>query len=172
MSKEQFEKYKKTKDSIRSLISYVESEKKKLKENASQDILDKVEEFYQFLKSYDTEKLRPKPTILTGDFFDFEDMKQRLQEHTGYLWKTRELLDKELEERDPYLEFRYNLKADNFKAYEFYRKSNNRSELWLLILYLLPGCALVHYDTGRVGGATEICNTPDELMKSFERHCG
>lgn len=172
MSKEKFEQYEATKDSIRSLIGYVENESKTLKKHAPQELIDKAQEFHEFLKTYDVEKLRPEVEILTGEFFDLENMKQRIQDHTGYIWKVREIEGNELEDRAPAFEYHYNLKVDNFKAYEFYRNSNNRSELWMLELFLLPGCAVIDYSTGRVDGRTEFCKTPDELMKSFARHCG
>jgi len=172
MSKEQFKKYEATKDSVNSLIQYVESELKKLKTNAPAELSNKAEEFHNFLKSFDVEQLRPNPIIPIGEFFDFEDMKQRIQDHTGYIWKVRELKGEELEERAPDFEYHFNMKVDYYKGYEFYRDSKNRSELWLLCLLLLPGLACIKYDTGRVAGGTDFCKTPDELMKNFEKHCG
>lgn len=175
--KQEFKQYNKIKSSVQFIKNSVEEEKKNLKSNnAPKELQNKVNEFYDFLKSYDVELLRPKANVLKGDLFDFESVKEKIINHTGYIWKVKEIKSKtELEERGiskEDFEFRHNFTPENYRCFQFYRDSKSRDELWLLVLILLPGCAIIEYSTGRVDGITDICDSIEKLMKDFERCCG
>ena len=135
------------------------------------DLRDKIVEFNTFIKNYDVEKFCPQADELTGDFFNFENIKERLTKHTGYIWTIIEIEDKERIEDGRYTLERfkhwYNLNVSQFKVYEFFRDSKSRSELWLLNVVLIPWHIFVHYDTGRVSGDTEVHSSLDSLMNEF-----
>lgn len=169
------ESYKKIKNSIQYIMNSIERERETLQEHAPEDLLKKVVESYNFLKKFDVESLCPTPEVKTGDFFDFETIKETIFHHTGYIWKIKELSIPEMSELNlspKKFEQMFNYSISDYKVYEFFRHSDNRSDLYLLLLVLLPGCAYIQYNTGRVSGDTDVCDSPENLMKSFINHCG
>lgn len=169
-----FKQYEKTKDAIDSLKSDTKRALEKLKGNAPKDVYEKVENLHVFLSAYDIEALRPKPEILEGELFDHEPLKEQITQATGYIWKIRELTEpKDLDERgytkEDY-EFRYNISPTSMRVFEFYRDSNSRNEVWMLVLVLIPGKAMIEYSTGRVDGHTEWYNSPKALVENLYKY--
>lgn len=171
--KTEFQKYEATKSSVESLMSYTKHELEKLKENAPDDLYKKTKEFYDFLKSYKVESLRPKPIVLTGDLFDFEPLKEKISKATGYYWEIKEITKKkELEDQGftkEDFEFRYNLSPDKIRVFNFFRDTNNRSEVWLLNVILIPGKIMLEYSTGRADGMTPFYDSPDKMLKDIHK---
>lgn len=128
---------------------------------------DKVSEFLTYLKNYDAEKLRPKTTKLTGELFELEPIKTGIQSATGYVWSCEEMDSDDIEDNGftpEDLEHNRGVNPEKVKVFEFHRKSKGRSELWLLRLVLMPGCAFISWNTGRVSGSTEIHKSIDGLL--------
>ncbi len=173
----EFEKYEAIEYSIESLVEQVKNEGDTLRKNkAPKELMEKVSEFYKFIKGYDVEQLRPKAETLTGELFDADKLIDKITKHTGYIWKVKEIKsDKALTERffsKKDFKDQFNLQVDIFKVFEFNRDTNNRSDLSCLQLVLFPGCAFITYSTGRVDGQTDLCDSPAKLLKELENHCG
>ncbi|MEK6829073.1 MAG: hypothetical protein AABY15_03020 [Nanoarchaeota archaeon] len=175
-----FEKYEETKSflvrtegAINNSFTWMH-DSPKFKDYAPKDLQDKVSEFLTYIKKYDVEKMRPASIETEGDFFDEKKLKIEIQKVTGYVWKVRkmdedEMMDHGFTQED--IEYNEGIKPSKIKAFEFYRPSKSRGELWLVQLVLMPGCAFIDWDSGRAGGRTKVHNTSEKLIKEFNKEC-
>lgn len=171
-----FKKYTETKSFLVRVESGIKNsftwdfDSPKFNEYAPKDLQEKIKEILLYIKQYDVEKLRPQAITPTGELFDFNVIKDGIQNSTGYIWRTREFTE---ENKKSYsftsegISTNFGVNPTEVKVFELERDSKSRGELWLLQVVLMPGCAFIGWDAGRSAGHTEIHNSIESLLEEF-----